>query len=443
MKNVRKITLVLLLALALFGCSSGGAPAAESSAPASSAPTESQEAPPEAPTAEPSPAASGDVDFICVYGATKVKMFEMFDKFNADNPNINLNVTTVSGPDINKQLMILAAGDSLPDIVTIDGLFVQSFAAMGILEDITDRAQNDLGFDLDLFYPAPLSANIMNDRYYGLPFSTNCIAIFYNKTLLEQNGFEEPTPDWTWDDFTEIAIGCADPANGIYGASICSMASEDGTFHFYPWFWGAGGDSFQIDSQAGRDALGFYQNLVNNNAMSTEIINWNQTDAGDQFVGGKAALFSGGCWHLASFETNITDFEYGVVTHPVHPETGQFATTLGGYSFNLIKGGNVDAAWEFVKFMESAETMAYYNPPENYIPARKDVAESLEHYTSEDSLMSVYRSAMESAGMRGPHYFWLDIEAPYQNMLQKVILGADIDESLAEAQAAVDKILEK
>jgi multiple sugar transport system substrate-binding protein len=368
----------------------------------------------------------------------------MFDKFRKEYPKITLDISVItSSVEINKQLMILAASSSLPDVVSIDGLFVQSFAAMGILEDITDRVNNDLGFSPDLFYPESLSANMLNNRYYGLPFTTNDLAVYYNKNILAQNGIPEPKSDWTWDDYAAIAQKTSRPREGIFGAIMAGTGDQDGTFQFYPWFWSAGGDSYNPDSSAGRDTLNFLRGLLDSQAMSKEIMNFTQTDASNQFAGGKAALFTGGCWHLATFQKNIKDFEFGVVNYPINPKTSKYNTALGGRSYNLIKGSNVDGGWAFVKFMESVEVTSYFNPPENYIPARKDVAESIPYYTEPGSYMSVYREGMNHAVMRGPHYFWIDIDSAYQTLIQQVYSGLDINAALKEAQGKIDKILKK
>jgi multiple sugar transport system substrate-binding protein len=424
MRKVALVVLVLLIGMFLIGCGGGSG----SSSAAKSVQTEP----------------SGPVHFISPYDQSKVKLYEMFDKFKQEHPKITLDISVItSSVEINKQLMILAASSSLPDVVSVDGLFVQSFAAMGVLEDITDRVNNDLGFSPDLFYPESLSANMLNGKYYGLPFTTNCLAIFYNKKMLADNGIAEPKPDWTWDDFAAIAQKTTRPKEGIYGAVIAGTGDENGTFHFYPWFWSAGGDSYKPDSDAGRDVFSFLRKLIDNQAMSKEIMNYVQNDAAAQFSGGKAALLAAGCWQLASFQKNIKDFEFGLVNYPVNPKTGVYKTALGGRSYNIIKGGNVDAAWEFVKWMSSAEVTSYFNPPENYIPARKDVAESIPYYTDADSPMSVYRAGMDNAVMRGPHYFWIDIDAAYQTLIQQVYSGMDINAALKEAQGKIDKVVSK
>lgn len=431
--------ITVMFILSLIGC--GSAPTSTKSADSTNQANASAAG--AAASAKPASKASGKVEFMCVYNSSKAKMFEMFDKFNKDNPNLKLNVTSfATSAEINKQLMVLAAGSSLPDVVSIDGLYVQSFAAMGILEDLTSRVKAD--FDIKQFYPGPIAGLMMNDKYYGMPFTTNDLAVYYNKNILKEKGFDEPKGDWTWDDFANIAIKTTNPSAGVYGSVLSAINTSDGTFQFYPWFWAAGGDSFKMNSDAGKDALAFYRKLIDNKALNPDVINFTQTDASDQFAGGKAALFTGGCWHLTAFEKNIKNFEWGVVNYPLNPKTKKFATSLGGYDFCAIKGGNVDGAWEFIKFMNSKEVMAYYNPAENYIPARIDVAESLDYYTNKTNKMSVYRSSMNNAKMRGPHYFWLDIDAAYQVMLQSVITGKDpIDKALADAQAKVDKIIAK
>src|SRR5690606_12240898 len=50
-----------------------------------------------------------------------------------------------------------------------------------------------------------LEANRVDGALYGMPYSWNNMVIYYNTARFEEAGLEPPSPDWTRDEFLEIA----------------------------------------------------------------------------------------------------------------------------------------------------------------------------------------------------------------------------------------------
>ena len=158
---------------------------------------------------------------LSVYDESKVELYEMFDKFREDHPDVDLQITAItSSADLNKQLTTLAVSGDLPDMAFIDRMYIAQFVSMGIIEDVTERVETDID-NLDTYYPGPLDGCMVDGKYYGLPLTSNCLAVYYNKNILEANGVEIPEAGWTWDDYAKVAEACVDPDNSING---CIMA---------------------------------------------------------------------------------------------------------------------------------------------------------------------------------------------------------------------------
>lgn len=436
-KVLAALLCVAMTATLLAGCGSKEEPAAAEPAAEEEAAAEETEAP-----AEETKDLSGQtVTLLCCYDESKAELYEMFDRFQQET-GINLEITAItSAADLQKQLTTLAVSGDLPDVVTLDRYVIPSYADMGILMDVTDLASADL--DLSQYYEGPLEGCKNEDRLYGIPFVANCLAVYYNKTLIEAAGQSVPEAGWTWSDYEALAKAVSDPGAGYYGAVMSGSGDNDGGFQFYPWLWSAGGSAFEADTDAAREALTFLRGLIDEGAMSPEISNWTQTDASNQFAGGKAALFTGGSWHLSAFQKNISDFEWGVVPYPVNDNTGMSVSCLGGYGICITEGSeNVDAAWELIKFMQSPDVMGYWNEASNYIPVRKDVAEASEYFSSSDNLISVYTASMDTAQSRGPHAKFVDIDACWQGIFQEVYTGvATPDEAIEKYASQIEDIL--
>ncbi|MCI8416259.1 MAG: sugar ABC transporter substrate-binding protein [Lachnospiraceae bacterium] len=437
-KRLLAMLLGLTMVISLAGCGKSEEP---TQTPAESSPEETPQAEEEAQPQGGGELSGQTISLLCCYDESKAELYEMFDKFQQDT-GITLEITAItSAADLQKQLTTLAVSGDLPDVVTLDRYVIPSFADMGILKDITDLTAE---LDMSTYYGGPLEGCKNEDKLYGMPFVANCLAVYYNKTLIEAANQSIPEAGWTWSDYEALAKAVSDPNAGYYGAVMSGSGDNDGGFQFYPWLWSAGGSAFEADTDAAREALGFLRGLIDEGAMSPEIANWTQTDASNQFAGGKAALFTGGSWHLSAFQSNISDFEWGVVPYPVNDDTGKSISCLGGYGICITEScENVDAAWELIKFMESEEVMGYWNEASNYIPVRKDVAEASEYFSSSDNLISVYTSSMDTAQSRGPHAKFVDIDACWQGIFQEVYTGvASPDEAIAEFAPQIEALLQ-
>lgn len=111
-------------------------------------------------------------------------------------PEINLEIIPYSGKNMTTYVTAeLKAGD-MPDIYTTS-------IYMPGLEDLSDRLIDLSGYSFtNNFAESRLRDVEDNDAIYLLPTYYTCIGITYNKTLLEQNGWELPT---TFAEMEELA----------------------------------------------------------------------------------------------------------------------------------------------------------------------------------------------------------------------------------------------
>lgn len=197
----------------------------------------------------------------------------------------------------------------------------------------------------------------------------------------------------------------------------------------WPFIWGAGVDWENLDSDTTVKMLDFYKTLVDNEYMSTEAVNYNAGDNANQFTAGKTAMIIDGPWRLRSIQSDA-GFEWGVAKVPAGP--AGFSTVLGGHNFAVVNNDNTDASWEFIKYMNSPEVMGKYSEAENYIPSRKDVADSLEYFKTEP--ISTFVEMMEVAQPM-PKENYNKVSDVIIQMWQSVVLGKADPQSAATTAA--------
>ena len=145
------------------------------------------------------------------------------DSFNNSQNEIVAVSRYIPFADFKKQLSIGVTASELPDIVIIDGPDHASYASMGIFADVTGK------IDVSQFYDGPMASCTLNNKVYGVPFGSNCLALYYNKAMLDAAGVAVPT---TWDQLRDAARKLT--TSRVKGIAFCSLQNEEGTFNFMP-----------------------------------------------------------------------------------------------------------------------------------------------------------------------------------------------------------------
>lgn len=355
---------------------------------------------------------------------------KVFDKiiedYNASQSNIEAKTQYVPFADFKKQLSIGATASKLPDVVVLDSVDQASYAAMGIFSDLTDKLKD--WPDLSQYYEGPLNSCKLDGKLYGLPFGSNCLALFYNEDMLKAADCKVPT---TWDELKDVAKKTT--KGKVSGFGMCSLQNEEGTFTFMPWLWSTGTTSYEINNDKGIKALTFVSDLVKDGSMNKEVINWTQGDVMNQFISGNLAMMINGPWQVTTMREQAPNLKWNVA---VIPKDSQSTTVLGGENFGIINGPNVDASVDFLKFAASENEVKNYIDKFGYIASRKDVAAT---QFTDDAIMKTFVQGMQNAQPRGPHANWPTISDAISLAVNESITGASTPAAAAEkAQKTID-----
>lgn len=351
------------------------------------------------------------------------------EEFNASQDAITVKANYTPFADFKKQLSIGVASEELPDIVIIDNPDHAAYAAMGIFADLTDKLAS--WPDLEQYFGGPMGSLTLDGKIYGIPFGSNCLALYYNEDMLAEANCQVPK---TWDELLDVAKKTT--KNGVYGLGVSGPQNEEGTFQFMPWLWSTGVSSFELNSDGGIKALTLYKDLIETGAMPKEVINWTQGDIMNQFISGNLAMMINGPWQVPTMRNEAPDLNWNVAIIPMDKVP---ASVLGGENFAIINNENVDASLKFLLFAVDAERVKGYIGKFGYISSRKDVAET---QFEDDAIMKMFAEQMKYAYPRGPHSRWPEISDAISTAFNEVITGvADPATAAAKAQATIDSIL--
>ena len=221
--------------------------------------------------------------------AQKEMIQSLMDGFNASQDEYEATHVYVPFSDYEKQLTLGIASGELPDLVILDGCSMASFIQLGLFGDISDADIN-----WDEYIEGPLESTMMDGKHYGIPFATNCTALYYNKDMFDAAGIDYPDENTTWDEFHEMAKALT--KDGVYGFGNAATNTDEGTFQCLQWLYTAGGSYTDIED--GVDAYKLMQEMIEDGSWTKECVNWTQSDVNNNFMAGNLAMQQNGPWQI-------------------------------------------------------------------------------------------------------------------------------------------------
>jgi multiple sugar transport system substrate-binding protein len=362
---------------------------------------------------------------------------ELQKEFEAANPDIKLRITYVTFGELVSHTLQMAAVRKPPGISAIDNPDVLRVAKAGILKDISaDAAKLKTWEDI---YPGPKAAVTDGSKVYGVPIGSNSLALYYNKKMFADAGIASPPK--TWPELTEAAAKTT--KSPVYGIAFSAVNTEEATWQWEPFLWSNGGSLTALDSENATAALRLWVDWVKKGVASKDVVNWNQGDVPNQFLGGRAATMVMGPWQLANVQKSGIDF--GIITIPVPKEGQKPVVPLGGEVWCVLKGDSKveDAAMKFIQFTQEPERLRKICDTLNYISSVRSIAKQ---QGEANPVLQPFVDQMDSARARSQDggALYPEISLTTRTAIQKALTGqASVEAALKEAAAKVKSILAK
>jgi len=222
-----------------------------------------------------------------------------------------------------KELLAAQQGVS-PDVLIVDNPVVSTLASAGVLTTTAQTNLSTTAIELNL-----LGAGELNGQTYGVPIGANTLALYYNKNILTAAGVN-PTSITNWATLTAALAKVK--AIGKSGITFSAIGTEEGSFQFEPWFWGAGANLTSLDSSQAQAALGLWTGWVKDGYAPNSVLGDTQPDNWQTFAAGDTAFSENGTWELSAAQKGT--FPFGIINIPA--ENGGAAPTPTGGEFVTI-----------------------------------------------------------------------------------------------------------
>ena len=369
------------------------------------------------------------------------------DAFTAKNPGIKISMDVADWDSYWEKLNTLYAANTPPDLFAMDAPLFQDWFSRGALLNLQPYIDKSAGL-LDGLYPVTLQAYQTPDGYFGVPRDCQTIALFYNKDMFDAAKLPYPDDTWTLDKLREVAkqLTLKDASGKVtqYGFSTDLWDME---LFWSEAIWAYGGEIISTDHTQtlltegkARDAWHFIASM-----MVTDKSMPNPDESaqfgGDPFDAGVSAMTTIGHWTVPQYSTR--SFKYDVAPFPAGP-AGR-ATSVNSAGFVIpAKASHPDEAWEFIKYVLSADGQNLTVKLGLAVPAVKAIAES-DAYLKQPNFninQKVFTDAMAYAHMKPVFRGYDQWAAAVGDPLIAVWNGtADIDTVLDEIKPAADAVL--
>ncbi|GGJ47371.1 extracellular solute-binding protein [Deinococcus roseus] len=371
----------------------------------------------------------------------KILTSKIIPDFEKKNPDIDVVAQQIPYTEFRQKMLTSVAGETGPDLARIDIIWTPEFAQLGALEKVDDMP-GFKGLKSQVF-PGPLSTNVYDGGYYGVPLDTNTQVLIWNPEMLKAAGISKPPTTMAQFKTTLEKLQKKD-GNKItqYGFAV------PGPYNWFllPWIWSNGGE---ITDPKVTKATGYLNSPKTVAAVQT-LVDWYKAGLISPSIAGSglgswegmgAGKYAGsqdGPWAFPSLQAQYPKLS---VTHSPFPSgAGGSVSVVGGENIVLFKSSkNKAAAWKFLRYLLSKDaqiTMA----TTGQIPVLKSLVN--DPYIKGHPYYGVYLKQLSKAKARPPHPAYTKMEDLIQGQFQEIFSGKKtVQAALDEAAQKVDAVL--
>lgn len=365
----------------------------------------------------------------------------LLDKFAATHPDIVVVPQAVPVADILTKTKTEVAAGTPPDVVQLGYSKLDEAKKTLPLQSLEAIAGDEWDDHVAGIASGPLEAGLWEGEVRSMPYTVSIPALFYNADLFEAAGLDPQSPPSSIDEIEEAAAAIS--ATGAYGVYFAAADSGKSDYLSQSILNSAGtaivddAGEISIDSDAAVAALEKVQKLTLDGYQPAVM----PDDALAAFSSGNLGMFISTTAYARSLQAGAEgNFELLSAGFPTFTDGPAQPTHSGAGLVVLSESAEKQqAAWQFVKFLTSAEGFTIITEELGYLPLRADIVDDeayLAGYFAKDSILL---PSLEQLATLTP-YRVFPVESSNQatvlfqeNAIEPIILrGADARQSLSE-----------
>lgn len=357
--------------------------------------------------------------------------------FEAENPDITINLEVVNWDTLFQKLTTDIAGGAAPDLSIIGTRWLTDFVSQGIAEPLDNyMAEDGMG---DRFIDVFLGPSEIDGEVYGLPWTASARALFYNREIFDEAGAKVPE---TWNDLREAAAAISENTDA-FGFGMQGKEIETDVYWYYA-MWSFGADIVAPDGTSGIgspdaiEAAEFYKELIDEGLTQPEPTAYNRENLQDLFKQGRLGMVITAPFLIGQLAEEAPGLEYGIAPVPRAEEQVTYGVTDSIMMFSSSR--NKDEAWRFLEFIFRPEVHIDFTVAESFLPVLS--AETETEFFQENDKLRVFADLLPVARFAPNVADWERIADFTSSALQRIYLGEQAaDEALTQAASQIDRLL--
>lgn len=353
-----------------------------------------------------------------------------------------------------KSAQIGNMGADLVQIYEIGTQFMMESGWIVPMQECVDQDQ----YDVSQIEPNLAAYYTIDDTLYSMPFNSSTPLMYYNKDMFEKAGITE-IPD-SLEEIAKIGQDLLDKGG----------AGEVISLSVYGWFFeqfiGKQGLNYANNGN-GREDLTTAVEFDTNGAAKNLLEQWkNLSDLGfapnvgrggdaglADFSSGKSAITLGSTASLKQILQDVNGkFEVGTAYFPKVKESDEGGVSIGGASLWVLNNNDpkkLRATWEFVKFLISPESQAYWNAETGYFPVTVKAHEE-EVFKQNIEQYPQFQTAIDQLHDSSPEYVgallsvFPEARATVESEIENMLNGKkSVDEAVTDMAETINESIEE
>ena len=374
----------------------------------------------------------------------------LINKFEAENPDIRLNVNVVAWPGYPQLSAQIAAGDP-PDLVTVHQSMISDYQARGLLAPM-DGVLRQAGIDPEAFTEAGRSGVVKNGRVYALPWDTIGRLWHINTRLMAEAGLVEngkPVLPGSPEELLAHARRFKAATGKPYLIQAQVGAPDYYVANLYTYLLAHDAEIFpepgriRLNTPEAREIVALFRTL---NAEGLTTRNQDFPAATAAFMGGEGGIFPTGTWMIGPY-----DAEAAIPGRPLHgayavvpfPRLwGREAAFVDGHAWAMPEAERSEAERRAVaRFLGFLADHAYHWSRTGHLPAFERVL-AMPEFKALPHRADIAEMAATGRQLPGHVQRQSAIQGLIAEELEAAVTGMKpVDGALADAERRVNEFL--
>lgn len=331
---------------------------------------------------------------------------DLLERFEAENPDIDVVLDNVSYQVIKEQLPIALEAGEGPDIARVTDIKALADHWLDLRPYVADPAYWDENFGDKADWMRPDGS----DQISGFMTQLTLVGGYANKTLFEQAGVDLPGEGATWDDWVAASAKVAESQGSVAAFAV------DRSGHRI-----SGPNVSYGANYIGEDGLPAPVD-DGTKAFVTKLVGWTEEGlhlkdtwvsaagstyraAADDFINAQLPFYYSGSWQIANLSTKIEDaFDWVATGSPCGTEA--CSGLAGGAALVAVKyTDHPEAVAKVMDYLASEDVVREFTERTLFLPAHKGVVEAggLEFVTDDPNVSAALEKFVAASAEVAPN----------------------------------------